>query len=97
MPKSPPDTVRLVLDVPTELMARVRAQRGRSSDTVAALRLIEKGLAAAEEHDAVLRLRQESEQTLDILRAAAEAMRASSVDLRDGVLTLLERSVPRQR
>lgn len=97
MPKSPPETTRLVLDMPPDLIARVRAQRGRSSDAAAALRLIEKGLAAAEEREALLRLRQESERTLDILCAAAEAMRASSSDVRDGILVLLDQSVPRRR
>ncbi len=88
---------RVPLDVPDDLMQRVRQRRGRGTDAGTILRLLEQALDLEEERAEIRRLRLETEAMLAAARDAADGMKSATDDLRDGVLTLLDRSVPPAR
>lgn len=88
---------RIPLDVPEDLMQRVRQRRGRSTDAGTMLRLLEQALDLEEERAEIARLRQETMAMMETIRGATDAMKSTTHDLRDGVLTLLDRGIPPTR
>ncbi|WP_376961168.1 hypothetical protein ABNQ39_14900 [Azospirillum sp. A26] len=88
---------RIPLDVPDDLMQRVRQRRGRGTDAGTMLRLLEQALDLDDERVEIVRLRQETMAMMETIRGATDAMKSTTHDLRDGVLTLLDRGVPPAR
>lgn len=88
---------RVPLDVPDDLMQRVRQRRGRGTDAGTMLRLLEQALELEEERAEIASMRQEMRAMMETIRAATDAIASTTDDLRDGVLTLLDRRVPPTR